>query len=369
MNDNDKCRDLVVKSNDFIQAFLSMTHNEYKFTIYLLSKVTPNDESLVKEVSVKEFQNLFEISGRGTYTCMKNFGESLIGKSLSLEREKNGRWKYISWFDFIEYIPEKAVVRACFSNSLKSHILNLNVNYTKYLIKNIRKLNTFYAIRLYELLIQFRKTKFKIITVENLRYMLGISDNEYIRYYDFKKKVLLASQERINKNTDLDFDFDELKEGRKVEKIKFFINECDEMNYYLDEPKTESISGTEIDNKEEVQKIINNFNSKYRGRLDPILTKELVKIKGLDCVKECVEKFVDYADNANEVERMFYAFTKRYGTDEAYTKGSVYKNMAKNKPIQTTNYKQREYDNDFFDSLYDNFTLEEIRAMREKGEI
>ena len=45
----------------------------------------------------------------------------------------------------------------------------------------------------------------------------------------------------------------------------------------------------------------------------------------------------------------------KYGTDKAYKKTTAYKSTTNNnKSIQSTNYQQREYDDDFFNSLYDN---------------
>jgi hypothetical protein len=58
--------------------------------------------------------------------------------------------------------------------------------------------------------------------------------------------------------------------------------------------------------------------------------------------------------NANKVENSFYDFTTKYGTEKAYTKPTTFHNS---KPIQATNYDQREYDDDFFNSLYDNVTF------------
>jgi hypothetical protein len=89
----------------------------------------------------------------------------------------------------------------------------------------------------------------------------------------------------------------------------------------------------------------------------PLLSKAkaVSSSQGIDCVKTCVIEFADFVDNANKVEIAFYDFAKKYGTSSAYTKGNVYRNMIGNKPIQATNYEQREYDNEFFDKLYVNY--------------
>ena len=89
----------------------------------------------------------------------------------------------------------------------------------------------------------------------------------------------------------------------------------------------------------------------YNGELAPKLIEKLIRQKGLDTVKKCIGEFTDYVDGAKKVENAFYDFVKKYGTHEAYTKGTGYRNH-NYKPIQATNYEQREYDDEFFDSLY-----------------
>jgi len=103
-----------------------------------------------------------------------------------------------------------------------------------------------------------------------------------------------------------------------------------------------------------VKNLIESFKKKYKGELDPKLLNNLIKEKGIDIVKKCIDIFGDYVSSAKEVEKVFYKFCKTWGTEEQFKKNTGYKNYNNNKPIQSTNYEQREYDDDFFDNLYDN---------------
>ncbi|WP_326493425.1 replication initiation protein [Clostridium tagluense] len=62
------------------------------------------------------------------------------------------------------------------------------------------------------------------ISIDALRTMFCIQPYEYSRYNDFKRKVLLQAQKEINLDkTDISLDFKEIKTGRKVTSIKFYI--------------------------------------------------------------------------------------------------------------------------------------------------
>lgn len=51
--------------------------------------------------------------------------------------------------------------------------------------------------------------------------MLGIEDNEYPEYSNFKQRIIKPAVEQISKITDLYCEFEEIKNKRKVEKIRF----------------------------------------------------------------------------------------------------------------------------------------------------
>lgn len=103
-----------------------------------------------------------------------------------------------------------------------------------------------------------------------------------------------------------------------------------------------------------VKNIMDSFNKKYNGNLDNKRVVDLIKVKGLDTVEECIKVFGDYVSSARDVEKVFYDFTKKYGTKDAYNKPTSYNNKGSTKPTQATNYEQRKYDDDFFDSICDN---------------
>jgi uncharacterized membrane protein (Fun14 family) len=110
-------------------------------------------------------------------------------------------------------------------------------------------------------------------------------------------------------------------------------------------------------NDDELKSLIKKFKEKYGGSLNENLLKNLISTKSLDIVKKCIDEFEDFVTSAHEVEKVFYDFTRKYGTDKAYKKNTSYNNNKINKPIQATNYEQREYDDDYINSLYDNVTF------------
>lgn len=354
--------ELVIKANNLVEGFINMTHNEYRLTLYLISKIKKNDKHFrIQRISTKEFSGLIGCD-KDIYGYMKNLSRSLLSKKISV-LYKNGDRLHINWFSYTKYISNNGLLEVAFNKDLSPFLLNINQAYTKFFLNNVRKMKSKYSVRIYELLKQYEKIGKRKIFLEDLRMYLGIEPDEYKQYNDFKRRVVLTSQKEIKKYSDIYFDFKEIKESRKIVAIEFIIYKDTNKNIDMFDnkvelkkyPEKESLEEKNITEDKEIQKLISDFNYKYNGNLDYNLIKNLIKLKGIDCVKTCVIEFADFVDNANKVESAFYDFAKKYGTSGAYTKGNVYRNMIGNKPIQATNYEQREYDDEFFDKLYVNY--------------
>lgn len=334
----------VVKSNNLVEAFSDMTQNECKVVSFLISKIRKDDNAFnIQTITVKDFNELLGIKGSKSYTYMKIFEEELLKRKVRVIFN-NGDRLNVNWFQYSKYIHENATLELCFNSYLKEHLLELNKNYTKYVLQNICKLNSVYAIKLYELLKQYHKIGSRVIDVSDLKYMLGI-DKGYNQYCDFKKRVLLVAISEINKNTDLEVELKEIKKGRKVSEIKFLINT--KMYAFKDQLELDSAEdvATKIDNiQKDIQEIINDLVDR--------------------------SKIIDWVEHQKEHDIYYYLqnwqlwryknkssnagfFIDLVDNKRKIPKGE--KGLHFGKPIQSTNFEQRKYDDEYFESLYENF--------------
>ncbi|OCL28753.1 hypothetical protein U472_00085 [Orenia metallireducens] len=161
--------ELIVKENHLIEGFVEMTKNEYKFILYLISKIKKDDKNFRKQkVSVKEFSDVLDYKGEGLYQYMKEFEDSLIKKHIRIENSEGDRVK-INWLSYIRYFNDAGTLDVAFNSDLVPYLLNLDTRFTKYLLKNIIGLNSIYSIRIYELLKQYEKIKKRVIKLEDLK--------------------------------------------------------------------------------------------------------------------------------------------------------------------------------------------------------
>ncbi len=99
--------------------------------------------------------------------------------------------------------------------------------YTEMSLEFIRELKSAYSIRIYELLLKNHRLSHVIkngykISVDDLRYLLGIDGDTYKNFADFKKRVLVQADKEINSDkTNLRYKYEMIRAGRKVTHIIF----------------------------------------------------------------------------------------------------------------------------------------------------
>jgi plasmid replication initiation protein len=215
----------VVKQNNLIEGKIdeNLGSLEYKLLIASLSKIKPNNKVLETiEFTISDFCQLFKIQREGMYSYIKIVCDKLLKRTITIEISKN-EWKKFCWLYYIDYIHGKIILQ--FHPRLEPYLLfcQKNNKYTKYLLENIIDMNSKYSIRMYELLKQYQKIKSRTFSISELKELLGIPKTKYKKHDDFRKRILLPSKKEINGLTDIKIDYQEIKQGRKIEQIKYII--------------------------------------------------------------------------------------------------------------------------------------------------
>ena len=102
---------------------------------------------------------------------------------------------------------------------------SLKSRYTKYHLKEILKLKKAYSIRIFEWLQSFLYIGFIEISIEDFRKLLDLKD-KYKDYRDLRTKIIEPSLNEINEFTYINAKYEPIKIGKKVERIKFTVNEA-----------------------------------------------------------------------------------------------------------------------------------------------
>ncbi|MFT9846229.1 replication initiation protein [Aneurinibacillus sp. REN35] len=214
---------VVTKSNELIEASYRLTTNEQRIILMLAAKVQPDDEEFKRyRIEVAEFVELLGLKRTGAHNDIQDILKNLMKKSFGIKKEKS--ILYMPWLASAEYFIGQGYMELEFSPKLKPYLLQLKERFTTYRLHDVMQLRSVYSIRIYELLKQYAQIGTRTFDVEDLKFTLGIERNEYEKYGHFKSRVLKVAQKELDEKTDIFFDMEEIKAGRKVAKICFIIH-------------------------------------------------------------------------------------------------------------------------------------------------
>jgi plasmid replication initiation protein len=109
-----------------------------------------------------------------------------------------------------------------FGNYIIPLITRLSKEYTEYELIQIRNLNSVYALRVFEMLMQWKILgKTPLVAIEDLRSRLGIAGHQYKLMSNFKKRVLDLAINEINEHTDITASYKQHKQGKAITGFTF----------------------------------------------------------------------------------------------------------------------------------------------------
>ena len=212
----------VTKSNRLIEANYKLGVIEQKIILCLASNIQPTDSDFqTYTLPIKEFTNLLGLKGSPKYTELRRITKDLMKKVF--EVRINNKVIQVAWLSYVAYNESEGTIDIRFDPFLRPYLLELKREFTSYKLENVVKLKSTYAIRIYELLKQYEKIQERTFSLNDLRVLLGAEDI-YPAYGNFKQRVLLPAQKELKSKTDISFDLEEIKRGKKVVKVKFIIH-------------------------------------------------------------------------------------------------------------------------------------------------
>lgn len=293
---------IVKQDYKLVNARYKLNRNELKLILIGISNLKDTDEDdkiyTIKLSEISEELNNESLTNK--HTRLKNFCENLLKKPLYIP-EPEGNFLVANWFSSLRYIKGKGELQYRISTDLKPYLVELKKRFVKYNLKNIIPLTSTYAIRIYQFLKEYEKLKTRIFELEELQEILQVPKSYQI-YNRFKEKALIIAQKEINEHTDLNFDYEEIKSGRKVTHLKFFIKQ--KKQEITDETKERINKFLKLclhNNKKELEKVF----IKYINLSDEVIESNIAYVNNSD-----TENYIayltsalnnDYAKNSREV--------------------------------------------------------------------
>ena len=229
-----KMSDLVTKGNVLVEASHKLNEIEQRLILLAIVKaraVGDTVEQLMNkelEIHASDYMNAYNVDKTTAYRTLKAAVIGLYEAEWGyryVNNKGNLVVRYERFTQSAEYIENEATVKFMFSYAIIPYLVELEKCFTTYEIKQIANLQSRYAMRLYEMLVQFRSTGKLKIKLDELRFRLGLLDSEYKTMGNFKMRVLDLAVNQINEHTNLKVEYTQKKRGRIIESFEFTFTE------------------------------------------------------------------------------------------------------------------------------------------------
>lgn len=230
---------IVVKDNALINASYNLDLTEQRLILLAIAEARESQTGITTDneliVHASSYINTFEVERQTAYESLKEACLSLFGRQFSYQFDNehgNLEKAHSRWVSKISYVENEAIVKLIFAPDVIPLITRLEECFTSYDLKQIAKLSSRYAIRLYELLISWRSVgKTKIFEIQEFREKLGIEEDEYARTEAFKRRVLEVAISQITEFTDINVKYEQHKKGRSIIGFSFSFKQKKEKSF------------------------------------------------------------------------------------------------------------------------------------------
>ena len=217
----------VTKSNDLIEAGYKLTLNEQRILLMVIARIDsrkPLHKGHYFRISALDFAETFGIEPKHAYEALKDATNRLFEREIRFYDRNNRVRERCRWVFHVKYFDSKGSTELGFSPNVIPRLTLLSKRFTSYELEHVRRLDSSYSIRLYELLKQFAKTGERTITLDVFKQRLDLVD----KYNDFRalrRRIIQPAVDEINAYTDIEVEWDTVRKGRKVVGLMFIFSQ------------------------------------------------------------------------------------------------------------------------------------------------
>lgn len=189
-----------------IVAYNRTSDTEFPETAFMLGQLFDSK----KKISGAKFRQISEAVKRlasTTYTVYKS------------------RDKYTVYpiFAYIDY--DHGIISGQLNPKLKPYYLQLHREFSLRSLPDFRRLSSIYSQQIYRFLASIQALDDTEVPIERLHFVTTAPESFRANFKDFRRYVLEIAAREINEKTDMKFEWEPIKQGRKVTAIRFVFGQ------------------------------------------------------------------------------------------------------------------------------------------------
>jgi len=225
---------LISKSNHLVEAAYKLTLDEQRLVLAVLGLVdTHPDKPAARadtpiEITASDIHDLLPVSMKKSYELLQEATDRLAERWVVIDypdsnpnpEDPDITRTRTRWVSAIDYLPARGAVRLYLAPKIIPYLTQLAGTYTSYRLQHVAQMTSVYAIRLYELLMQWQMKGEREVSIDWIKKQFMVPDN-YSQIGDLKRRVIQPAVDQINEHSNLWVKYSQRKSGRQVVALQF----------------------------------------------------------------------------------------------------------------------------------------------------
>lgn len=218
--------EIVKKRNELVRSKISISNAEGSRILASLIACVRHDDTQFKDTYRVPVKDFISDQGGGSYARIKAVCRELAKATAEIEEpDPDGPHPIFRIYTFFSsLIYRKGIVEARFNQEMQPLLLDLRRCFTQYNLMEYLTLPSLYSQRLFEILKSWSNTPEVILPVAELHRLLDTPDSFRKDFAAFRRFVLQKAHKDILAHTSFRYDWEPVKVGRSVEKIRFIFS-------------------------------------------------------------------------------------------------------------------------------------------------
>ncbi len=323
-------KELIVKKHSAIiqTKIKNLTLTQRKLINFLIFTAQKNGDQKTYKTTISEVKHICNIPSTENISVkeqLKDLAKITIEFNF-LGKDKHNAWGISTLLASAIITPHLGSIEFAFSPLLQDRIIHPKM-YAPINIILIAELKCSYAVILYEFLRDYLSSPAApTMDIKEFKSLLGVNENEYKFFPDFRKKVLIPATEEVNLKTDLTCRYELIKETgirNKYSHIRFFVTK---KTGNLTYEKNRELKPERLDHN-------GNLFEKLEAENKLVLPEEILKeIPEKYRVKSLIDEIVNRIKEGKAIDyiglNLRYAFKKAKENPLYYAINALNKNYA-----------------------------------------
>ncbi|WP_020397269.1 replication initiation protein [Thiolinea disciformis] len=214
----------ITISNEIIRSAQGLNLWEKRILMLAVSKIDSKVAIALGagEVTLKvsDLVSLYKVNKDSAYQEAKKAAEGIMKRQIRLKPTDSDS-RLIQWVIESAYQQREGRIQVELHPKLIPYLQALKMHFTSYKLSRVSGLQSVYSWRLFELLMQFKKTGLLTILIDDFYHAMDAPESLRANFSNLRNRVIEPAVKEIRAKDGLAVEWEALKAGRKVKALRF----------------------------------------------------------------------------------------------------------------------------------------------------